>query len=76
MVAGARQNVVVGELTWGDRYGYHLKSLERELADEGDSPQFFGLIDYRADESAGDHSGQGYYLGRGTSPTRSVGRRW
>jgi DNA helicase IV len=69
MVAGARQNVVVGELTWGDRYtaerlGYHLKSLARELADEGDSPPFFGLIDYRTDESAGEHRGQGYYLGR------------
>jgi DNA helicase IV len=69
MVAGARQNVVVGESTWGDRYtaerlGYHLKSLARELADEGDSPPFFGLIDYRTDESAGEHRGQGYYLGR------------
>jgi DNA helicase IV len=73
MVAGARQNVAVGELTWGDRYtaerlGYHLKSLARELADEGDSPPFFGLIDYRSDESAaesaGEHRGQGYYLGR------------
>jgi DNA helicase IV len=69
MVAGARENVVVGELTWGDRYtaerlGYYLKSLARELGDEGDSPPFFGRIEYRTDESAGEHQGQAYYLGR------------
>ncbi len=51
MVAGARENVVVGEDTWGDRYtaerlGYYLKSLARELGDEGDGPPFFGLIGY------------------------------
>jgi DNA helicase IV len=69
MIAGARENVVVGEVTWGDRYtaerlGYYLKSLARELGDEGTGPPFFGLIDYRTDESAGDHRGQSYYLGR------------
>ncbi|TDU83485.1 DNA helicase IV [Kribbella voronezhensis] len=69
MVAGARENVVVGELTWGDRYtaerlGYYLKSLARELADEGDSPPFFGRIEYGVGASAGEHSGQAYYLGR------------
>jgi DNA helicase IV len=69
MVAGARENVVVGELTWGDRYtaerlGYYLKSLARELGDEGDSPPFFGRIEYRTDESASEHRGQAYYLGR------------
>ena len=47
MVTGARENVVVGEVTWGDRYtaerlGYYLKSLARELGDEGDSPPYFG----------------------------------
>ncbi|ADB33393.1 Superfamily I DNA and RNA helicase-like protein [Kribbella flavida DSM 17836] len=69
MIAGARQNVVVGEDTWGDRYtaerlGYHLKSLARELADEGDGPPFFGLVGYRDDEQAQEHRGQLYYLGR------------
>ncbi|WP_112238063.1 HelD family protein [Kribbella monticola] len=69
MVAGARENVVVGELTWGDRYtaerlGYYLKSLARELGDEGDSPPFFGRIEYGVGGSAGEHSGQAYYLGR------------
>jgi DNA helicase IV len=69
MVAGARENVVVGEVTWGDRYtaerlGYYLKSLARELGDEGDSPPFFGRIEYGVDEAAGEHRGQAYYLGR------------
>ncbi len=69
MIAGARENVVVGEVTWGDRYtaerlGYYLKSLARELGDEGAGPPFFGLIGYRTDEAAGEHRGQTYYLGR------------
>lgn len=37
MIDGARENVLVGELTWGDRYtaerlGYYLKSLARGSA--------------------------------------------
>jgi DNA helicase IV len=67
MVAGARENVAVGEHTWGDRYtaerlGYYLKTLARDLGEEGDNPPYFGLIAYGAD--AGGHSGQTYYLGR------------
>ncbi|WP_328325212.1 AAA family ATPase [Kribbella sp. NBC_00382] len=69
MIAGARQNVVVGELTWGDRYtaerlGYYLRSLAQELGDEGTGPPFFGLIGYGDDETAGEHRNQTYYLGR------------
>ncbi|MFI5706775.1 HelD family protein [Kribbella sp. NPDC051620] len=69
MIAGARENVVVGELTWGDRYtaerlGYYLKSLARELGDEGTGPPFFGLIGYGDDDTAGEHRNQTYYLGR------------
>ena len=69
MIDGARENVVVGELTWGDRFtaerlGYYLKSLARELGDDGAGPPFFGLIGYGADESAGEHRNQTYYLGR------------
>jgi DNA helicase IV len=69
MIAGARENVVVGEVTWGDRYtaerlGYYLKSLAQELGDEGTGPPFFGLIGYGTDESAGEHRRQTYYLGR------------
>lgn len=69
MIAGARENVVVGELTWGDRYtaerlGYYLRSLAQELGDEGTGPPFFGLIGYGTDETAGEHSNQTYYLGR------------
>ena len=69
MVAGARENVVVGEDTWGDRYtaerlGYYLKTLARDLGEEGDNPPFFGLIRYGAQSGAGEHRGQTYYLGR------------
>jgi DNA helicase IV len=67
MVAGARENVAVGEHTWGDRYtaerlGHYLKTLARDIAEEGDNPPFFGVIAYGAD--AGEHSRQAYYLGR------------
>ncbi|GAA3582170.1 AAA family ATPase [Kribbella ginsengisoli] len=69
MIAGARENVVVGELTWGDRYtaerlGYYLRSLAQELGDEGTGPPFFGLIGYGDDDTAGEHRNQTYYLGR------------
>ncbi|MGC4938318.1 HelD family protein [Kribbella sp. DT2] len=69
MISGARDNVVVGEDTWGDRYtaerlGYYLKSLARQLADEAGGPPFFGLIGYRDDDEAQEHRGQRYYLGR------------
>ncbi|TCC28511.1 HelD family protein [Kribbella sindirgiensis] len=68
MVAGARENVVVGEDTWGDRYtaerlGYYLKTLARDMGEEGDNPPFFGVIAY-GDTEAGEHRGQTYYLGR------------
>ncbi len=67
MVSGARENVVVGEETWGDRYtaerlGFYLKTLARDLAEEGDNPPYFGLIRYGGD--AGEHRDQTYYLGR------------
>ncbi|WP_427892503.1 HelD family protein [Kribbella sp. GL6] len=67
MVAGARENVAVGEHTWGDRYtaerlGYYLKTLARDIGEEGDNPPFFGVICYGPD--AGEHTGQTYYLGR------------
>ncbi|NIK58731.1 HelD family protein [Kribbella shirazensis] len=67
MIAGARENVAVGEHTWGDRYtaerlGFYLKTLARDLGEEGDNPPYFGVIAYGAD--AGEHSGQTYYLGR------------
>ncbi|ONI74260.1 AAA family ATPase [Kribbella sp. ALI-6-A] len=69
MISGARDNVVIGEDTWGDRYtaerlGYHLKSLARQLDDEAGGPPFFGVIGYRDDEQAQEHRGQRYYLGR------------
>ncbi|MFI5694283.1 HelD family protein [Kribbella sp. NPDC051586] len=68
MVAGARENVAVGEHTWGDRYtaerlGFYLKTLARDMGEEGDNPPFFGVIAY-GDAGAGEHSRQTYYLGR------------
>ncbi|MFI5733390.1 HelD family protein [Kribbella sp. NPDC051587] len=69
MVSGARENVVVGEDTWGDRYtaerlGYYLKTLARDLAEEGDNPPYFGLVRYGVSLAADEHRGQTYYLGR------------
>ncbi|MEU4192213.1 AAA family ATPase [Kribbella sp. NPDC026611] len=69
MVTGARENVVVGEDTWGDRYtaerlGFYLKTLARDMGEEGDNPPFFGLTRYGDDATAADHRGQTYYLGR------------
>src|SRR3954471_23496399 len=70
MVAGARENVAIGEHTWGDRYtaerlGFYLKTLARDMGEEGDNPPFFGVIAYgAADSGAGEHSRQPYYLGR------------
>ena len=70
MVAGARENVAIGEDTWGDRYtaerlGFYLKTLARDMGEEGDNPPFFGVIAYgAADSGAGEHSRQTYYLGR------------
>ncbi|TCC08187.1 HelD family protein [Kribbella soli] len=70
MVAGARENVAVGEDTWGDRYtaerlGFYLKTLARDMGEEGDNPPFFGMITYGAtDPAAGEHRSQTYYLGR------------
>ncbi|RZT11917.1 DNA helicase IV [Kribbella sp. VKM Ac-2569] len=70
MVAGARENVVVGEDTWGDRYtaerlGFYLKTLARDMGEEGDNPPFFGVIAYAdTDPAAGEHRRQTYYLGR------------
>jgi DNA helicase IV len=70
MVAGARENVAVGEHTWGDRYtaerlGFYLRTLARDMGEEGDNPPFFGVIAYGdPDSGAGEHSRQTYYLGR------------
>ncbi|WP_329000623.1 AAA family ATPase [Kribbella sp. NBC_00709] len=76
MVAGARENVAVGEHTWGDRYtaerlGFYLKTLARDMGEEGHNPPFFGVIAYGDADSdagagagAGEHSRQTYYLGR------------
>ena len=82
MVAGARENVVVGEDTWGDRYtaerlGYYLKTLARDLGEEGDNPPFFG-----ADRGTARSPAPASTVARrttsagGTSRMRSGARRW
>ncbi|MEU1641051.1 AAA family ATPase, partial [Nonomuraea sp. NPDC005701] len=67
MLAGARENVIVGETVAGDRYsaerlGRHLKSLAKELSEEPDGPPFFGRLDF-GQESA-EHRGRAYHIGR------------
>ncbi|HEX2316263.1 MAG TPA: ATP-binding domain-containing protein [Thermomonospora sp.] len=69
MLEGARHNVVIGELVSGDRYsaerlGRHLKSLAKELGEEPDGPPFFGRLLFGDDETAGDHRGRSYHIGR------------
>src|SRR3954469_2723834 len=71
MVAGARENVAIGEHTWGDRYtaerlGFYLKTLARDMGEEGDNTPFFGVIAYGDTDPAG---------GGPRRPTHSLGRR-
>jgi len=63
----ARHRVATGAQVAGDRYtaetlGRMLKSYAKELAEEPDGPLYFGRL--RFSHSAGEHSGQCYYIGR------------
>ncbi|MFI6297212.1 HelD family protein [Nonomuraea sp. NPDC050790] len=65
MLAGARENVIIGESVAGDRYsaerlGRYLKSLAKELGEEPDGPPFFGRLAF----GQGEHAGRSYYIGR------------
>ncbi|MEV4895120.1 ATP-binding domain-containing protein [Nonomuraea sp. NPDC055795] len=65
MLAGARENVIIGESVAGDRYsaerlGRYLKSLAKELGEEPDGPPFFGRLEF----GQGEHRGRSYYIGR------------
>ncbi|WP_432013183.1 HelD family protein [Streptomyces cucumeris] len=69
MVRGAGDQVITGEDVSGsgadaEVLGRHLRSYAKELAEEPDTPLFFGRLDFGHDPEAGDHRGQRYHIGR------------
>ncbi|MCP9211866.1 AAA family ATPase [Streptomyces sp. NEAU-Y11] len=69
MVHGAGDQVITGEDVSGsgadaEVLGRHLRSYAKELAEEPDTPLFFGRLDFGHDPEAGDHRGQRYHIGR------------
>ncbi|MFF2504901.1 HelD family protein [Streptomyces sp. NPDC058067] len=69
MIEGADEQVVVGEdvsASGADAevLGHQLRSKAKELHELPDVPLFFGRLDFAAGESAGDHAGQSYHVGR------------
>jgi DNA helicase IV len=69
MLEHARMRVATGEQVAGDRYsaeqlGRMLKSYVKELAEEPDSPLYFGKLQFDASPDADEHRNQRYYIGR------------
>jgi DNA helicase IV len=69
MLDTARHRVATGAHIAGDRYtaetlGRMLRSHAKELAEEPDSPLYFGRLDFANTPPAGDHRGERYYIGR------------
>jgi DNA helicase IV len=69
MLEHARMRVATGEEVAGDRYtaerlGRMLKSYAKELAEEPDSPLYFGRLWFDDGPDAGEHRDQTYYIGR------------
>ncbi|MBL1100335.1 AAA family ATPase [Streptomyces sp. 205] len=69
MVRGADDQVITGEDVSGsgadaEVLGRHLRSFAKKLAEEPDTPLFFGRLDFGHGPAAGDHSGQRYHIGR------------
>ena len=69
MLEHARMRVATGEQVAGDRYtaerlGRMLKSYAKELAEEPDSPLYFGRLRFDDGPGAGEHRNQSYYIGR------------
>lgn len=76
MVEGAAERVVTGESAFAsgadaEVLGYQLRSWAKELRELPEGPLFFGRLDFRPGERAGDvpgergeHAGQSYYIGR------------
>ncbi|MFD5469961.1 HelD family protein [Streptomyces sp. NPDC127105] len=68
-VDDAQYQVVAGEDVSGDgasaeALGRYLRTRARRMAEEPDSPLFFGRLDFEDSEEAGDHRRQRYYVGR------------
>ncbi|MEU3657625.1 AAA family ATPase [Streptomyces sp. NPDC032161] len=68
-VDDAQYQVVAGEDVSGDgasaeALGRYLRTRARQMAEEPDSPLFFGRLDFEDTEDAGDHRRQRYYIGR------------
>ncbi|RNL74375.1 AAA family ATPase [Streptomyces sp. I6] len=68
-VDDAQYQVVAGEDVSGDgasaeALGRYLRTRARQMAEEPDSPLFFGRLDFEDSEEAGDHRRQRYYIGR------------
>jgi DNA helicase IV len=68
-VDDARYQVVAGEDVSGDgasaeALGRYLRTRARHMAEEPDSPLFFGRLDFEDTQEAGDHRRQRYYIGR------------
>ncbi|MFE0704525.1 HelD family protein [Streptomyces sp. NPDC058872] len=68
-VDDAQYQVVAGEDVSGDgasaeALGRYLRTRARQMAEEPDSPLFFGRLDFEDTEEAGDHRRQRYYIGR------------
>ena len=69
MLDHARMRVATGAQVAGDRYtaerlGRMLKSYVKELAEEPDSPLYFGRLRFDAGPDADEHRNQSYYIGR------------
>ncbi|MET7935861.1 AAA family ATPase [Streptomyces sp. NPDC005322] len=69
MVRGAGEQVVTGEDVASsgadaEVLGRHLRSYAKELAEEPDTPLFFGRLDFDHAPATGDHRGQSYHIGR------------
>nr|WP_232107626.1 AAA family ATPase [Streptomyces gossypiisoli] len=68
-VDDAQYQVVASEDVSGDgasaeALGRYLRTRARQMAEEPDSPLFFGRLDFEDSEEAGDHRRQRYYIGR------------
>ena len=70
MIDGAHEQVVLGEHAAAsgadaEVLGYQLRSQAKELGELPEGPLFFGRLDFTdAPDTAGDHAGQTYHLGR------------
>ncbi|WP_246017555.1 HelD family protein [Micromonospora pisi] len=69
MLDTARHRVETGAQIAGDRYtaetlGRMLRSHAKALAEEPESPLYFGRLDFDDSPAAGDHRGEHYYIGR------------